>query len=566
VGGRRFDLRRASVLVAITTVAFIVAFDGVASAHVSHPSWPQTYRILKRSDHHVPRAPLTIRSAPPTRARASIVGGRQIPITQAPWQVFILSIIPIEEEKELLLLCGGSIVDATHIVTAGHCTYDPESGSPIPAGDMFVSAGTSDFNRPEAGEQEAEVASVRVHPYFEYSRGPGTPDDIAVLTLTQSLTFTSSVQPVGLVASGNTPPEGTQVNLTGFGEEVPTEFPEGFLNSLGMTVGYSRPCGGEADAVFLCASSPTGSGCEGDSGSALTGGSTPTLVGVMDTVESIPAKQCGAESEDGFVNVAAPEIQDFIDGSETPPRAPRGRGAIIRAVPEVGHAMTCEPGTWSGSPTFTYSFVSSTNLQILQSGPSAGYELTEADVGRSIYCQVSASNAGGTGMGRTPALGPIQAATVTRPPVHAAAPSPVASEATHPEAPLGSTFPSTVALAGKNLATGSNGAVTVELECGGEESCAGELTLRATQTVRKKHGRKTTRTVTIGHVEFSIAAERDYDPALRLNSTGLALLRAAHGRLTARLQITQTPPSAPETETVVVHLVQASFRSTKHKR
>lgn len=227
---------------------------------------------------------------------------------------------------------------------------------------------------------------------------------MAVIELAHALAFNASVQPIGLVAAGETQAEGTQVNLTGFGLEASAGELEGPLHSIGMTVGFSRPCGGPADAVFLCASAAGGSGCEGDSGSALTGGLTPALVGVMDTVEVISGEVCLAGYPNGFVNVAAPEIRDFIEGDEDPPVAPRGGGISIRAITRVGKTATCEPGSWSGSPTFEYRFLNSAGNQVLQAGSSSTYPLTEADLGVSISCEVLAGNAGGIGEARTNAL------------------------------------------------------------------------------------------------------------------------------------------------------------------
>jgi hypothetical protein len=339
------------------------------------------------------------------RARESIVDGSQISIAQAPWQVFVVSVIPLGNKEALLLLCGGSIVGETRVVTAGHCMFDPEARSRVPAEDVLVVAGTSDFAQRETEEQQVEVSSVRVHPDYEYELGAGAPDDVAVLELAEPLKFNTLVQPIVLAAAA--PVEGTQVNLTGFGAEVSGGEPEGPLYGLDMTVGFSRPCGGEVDAVFLCASAMDGSGCSGDSGSGLTDGSTPALVGIMDTVEIISGKECLSGSDNGFVNVAAPEIEDFIEGSESPPIAPRGGGISLRAVTKVGDTATCESGSWSGSPTFSYMFMNSANNEVLQSGSSAAYQLTKADVGLTISCEVLASNAGGTGVARTNALPPI---------------------------------------------------------------------------------------------------------------------------------------------------------------
>jgi hypothetical protein len=84
----------------------------------------------------------------------------------------------------------------------------------------------------------------------------------------------------------------------------------GKLYSLGMNVGWPRECGGENDAILLCASSPSGTPCNGDSGSGLTI-SGSTLVGVEDDYFLVSGRRCAAGAENAFANVAAPEIQDF---------------------------------------------------------------------------------------------------------------------------------------------------------------------------------------------------------------------------------------------------------------
>jgi hypothetical protein len=51
-----------------------------------------------------------------------------------------------------------------------------------------------------------------------------------------------------------------------------------------------------------------------------------------------------------------------------------------------------------------YVFVNSANKEVLQSGGSATYQLTKANIGMALSCEVLASNAGGTGVARTVAL------------------------------------------------------------------------------------------------------------------------------------------------------------------
>lgn len=338
-------------------------------------------------------------------ARAAIVGGSPISIAQAPWQVVVIAVLSETEA----LLCGGSILNETEVLTAGHCVYYPGSTERIAADQIVIEAGTEDI---EFKPEQVRVASgVRVHPYYNREAPLPTPDDVAVLELKPPLIFNADVQPISLTPAGTLLQEGTAVNVTGFGEEnASTEELSGELNSTGMTLGYSRECGGEADALFLCASTPDGSLCFGDSGSGLTlPGAPVALVGVADTVQVIDGKPCLAGSIGGFVNVAAPEIRDFVlEGNENPPRAPQGGGAAMEGTPRVGDTLNCEPGVWTNSPTFTYMFIDSNRGEVLQQGSSSTYALTAADIGDSILCRVLAANAGGTGVARTADIGSVR--------------------------------------------------------------------------------------------------------------------------------------------------------------
>ncbi len=254
------------------------------------------------------------------------------------------------------------------MLTAAHCVFDSATLEAIPAQDFTVRAGTSDLALLEAAEQERGVSDVPPHPYYVYAPDSGhvASDDVAVLTLESPLSLGPAVASIGLAPAGASPLEGTAVALTGFGEENPaTEELSGKLYSLGMTLGYSRECGGENDAVLLCASAPSGTPCNGDSDSGLTtAGSPATLVGVEDDLTLVSGKRCVAGAENALADVAAPEIQDFLDGSEAPPRAPRGGGAVIREAPAGDGSMSCAAGTWSGNPTFIYTFLDSTDNQI----------------------------------------------------------------------------------------------------------------------------------------------------------------------------------------------------------
>jgi hypothetical protein len=482
-------------------------------------------------------------------ARRAIVGGTQIAVQQAPWQVEVEAQIPIPASELVdIVRCGGSILDAIHVLTAAHCMFTSASHTErTPPQDLVVHAGTSDLLAPEVGEQNVAVAVVRVHPYYANVPNSGPdPDDVAVLTLSEPLVPGPAASPIALASLGSIPQAGATVNITGFGEQNPTEEHNGKLYSLGMALESSRTCGEEDDAVILCASSPVGSSCNGDSGSGLTApASPPALVGVENTGAIVSGHKCAIGSRHSFADVAAPEIQDFIEGSETPPRAPRGGGASCPTTsPVVGETLTCQAGAWSGEPTLAYTFLDGATGQVLQSGPSPGYRVAPAEVGHTIVLQAQATNAGGTGVDQTPPTPPIgMAATL---------PSPA---------------PGGVSLAGTGLVV-QRGMAQVRLDCTEREGgCRGRLTLSARRTYREGKGRRS-RTVTIGTAGFSIPGGETTTVKVELNAAGRALLHADHGRLDARLTILELEPEPARTQTESVRLVQrtAARHSSKRRR
>jgi len=381
-----------------------------------------------------------------------------------------------------------------------------------------------------------------------------------------------AVLPIALAAAGSLLAEKTAVNVAGFGQEDPlTEELNGTLNLIRMEIVPSQECGGEADALFVCARVPDGSVCFGDSGSGLTtSGSPATLAGVTNTVE----EKCADGALGGFANVAAPEIRDFIEGSETPPRAPRGgAGLTIRGIVMAGHSLMCEPGSWTNSPTVTYTYIDSTGGQVLQSGSSDTYALTAADVGHTILCEVKAANAGGTAIVRSmplPAVEPAPASTITKAGPGGGSTSPIGGSSTtgstspaHGPAP-GSAASGTgdVSLIGTSIAVQANGTASVKVGCGGSAVCHGRLTLSTKDTVDVK-GKQTLRTVPIGAASFSVAGGRSKTIRIKLGPVGRGLL-SSHGHLSARLSIVKLEPAPRQSWVKAVQLVlQRAHSSTE---
>jgi secreted trypsin-like serine protease len=127
-----------------------------------------------------------------------VVGGSGTQIQSAPWTVSIR-----QQAGANVLLCSGSVVDASHILTAAHCVYN-QNGVPAAAGSLSVRAGISNYTTPLStdAEQDRTVTVIRVHPGYVWSNS-ASPDDIAVLGLANPLDFSgASVQASALLTSG----------------------------------------------------------------------------------------------------------------------------------------------------------------------------------------------------------------------------------------------------------------------------------------------------------------------------------------------------------------------------
>jgi hypothetical protein len=357
----------------------------------------------------------------------SIVGGNAIQVQSAPWTVFVRNTGSTEYDD-----CSGSILDPQHVLTAAHCVFDGSGTLATPA-QLSVRAGISNFSAPLStdAEQDRTVSSFTVHPGYTYSTTPG-PDDVAVIALGTPLDLTGpAVRAVALPSPGAALPSGAAVGLAGFGQEASGAPANGQLNWLTGAIDGQGTCGANYgvadDAVRFCASSPTSSACEGDSGGGLvTTGSTPTLVGVL----SAGTGDCGPGSQTVYTDVAAPEILMFVQGDQQPPTAPRETSSTFVNITwdaplEVGTSLKCSTGDWSGQPTsYAYAFVDGSTGAVLQHGPSPLFLAPKADIGDTVECTAQSINAGGTAAITTTASPPIgAAAAVTTTPASTASPT-----------------------------------------------------------------------------------------------------------------------------------------------
>jgi hypothetical protein len=262
------------------------------------------------------------RTAHHPRAKESVVGGAPAGLNAVPWQALVL---PDG------YLCGGSIVDATHVLTAAHCVT-PDMVDPAHVADRLqVFAGLQSLSSLEspgplqAPIQYPGVASLTIDPQYDADTGA---HDEAILTLATPLDFSGpAVQPIPLVPVGWQPTAQTKFTLSGWGKTAVNQ--PGEDNSadpapdqLQLNNGIKWSANGcnvyvsstthqrIFDAsLMLCAGQAGNDACQGDSGGplAVQVNGVWSLAGIVSS-----GAGCGAGTPGLYTRVASSAINGFV--------------------------------------------------------------------------------------------------------------------------------------------------------------------------------------------------------------------------------------------------------------
>jgi Trypsin len=351
----------------------------------------------------------------------AIVGGSAVPLTEHPYQVALIKAGQTAVNGQF---CGGSIRDSRHVITAAHCVWDnnaSSTGQPVAAAQVDVLAGAEDLRSESAG-QRAGVSSISVDPQYDSGE---LQHDAAVLTLAAPLTLGAKEQPIELVSDGASAAliSGAPLAVTGWGDTTSNgDYP---FDVHGVSVPFvpDPTCKYDyennyivpfpmAPSLQVCAGDGTHDSCYGDSGGALVipNGASPAddrLVGIVSW--GSPFHCADADFPGVYTEIAYPTIRSFVSlGS--PPAAPVNQSLpALTGTASIGRQLSCSPGSWTGSPTFSYQFVRSTSagdVGVASNGP-ATYTVGAADAGTSLRCVVTATNTGGTSIAQTDRLGPV---------------------------------------------------------------------------------------------------------------------------------------------------------------
>jgi Trypsin len=349
----------------------------------------------------------------------AIVGGSSVSLTQHPYQVAIVK-SGQSAAGDGATFCGGSIRDVWHVITAAHCVWDTSSsasGQPISPTQVNVLAGVEDLRNESAGDRQA-ISTVSVQPSYD----SGTlKHDAAVLTLASPLTLTAKEQPVVLL--GPSDPmltTGEPLFVTGWGDTTGHRTYPFDLRGVSVNDVADDECHDDYamygddymdPATQLCAAAPGKDSCKGDSGGPLVrqnGQATPAddrLVGIVSQ-----GIGCALQSFPGiYTEIAEPATRSFLTLANPPPAPANQSAPTLSGAAVVGQQLSCSPGAWTGSPSFSYQFVRSTSagdVGVASNGPAA-YTVSSADAGTSLRCIVSATNAGGTSLAETGRTSPV---------------------------------------------------------------------------------------------------------------------------------------------------------------
>ena len=291
--------------------------------------------------------------APAQRASPRIIGGGSASITDYPYQVRLT----IQSNAITEGQCGGSIRDATHILTAAHCVTDDmvllrQATAP---GNLTVWFGSAD----RASQTSASVASVTVAPQY---LNLDDNYDAALLTLAQPLPGYGgpNVNRAPFAGAGELSAAvnaGEMATATGFGvtSSLPGSPTSPSMRVVSLPLRDDSACSayygsGFSPRLAVCAGGVGGSDtCQGDSGGPLviTVGGVRKLVGLTSRGDG-----CGQDGVPAvYTETSSPEICALLGGgaectTSPPPATPRAAGDTVRPTARLT-SLRCRKRTCS---------------------------------------------------------------------------------------------------------------------------------------------------------------------------------------------------------------------------
>ncbi|XDV13461.1 hypothetical protein PO909_001861, partial [Leuciscus waleckii] len=197
-----------------------------------------------------------------------IVGGQAATEGSWPWQV------SLQSASFGGHFCGGSLINKDWVLSAAHC-FQSSSGT------IWIYLGRRSQSGSNSYEQSRTASQVINHPNYN---NPSNDNDIALLQLSSSVTFSDYIQPVCLAAAGSVIAAGTESWVTGWGvlQEGSTQIPD-LLQEVMIPIVSNSDCNNDYGGItsnMICAGLTKGGkdSCQGDSGGPLVSKNSPQWI------------------------------------------------------------------------------------------------------------------------------------------------------------------------------------------------------------------------------------------------------------------------------------------------
>ncbi|PVI00574.1 putative trypsin [Periconia macrospinosa] len=170
--------------------------------------------------------------------------------------------------------CGGSLLNANTVITAGHCVDDSASNpNTVRAGSLLWAS----------GGVTSTVSQYIINPKYV-----GNDNDIAILKLSTPIPEGNGIAYVKLPGNGTDPVANTSSTVAGWGDLTESGSSPADLRYVDVPIVSRTTCKSQygSSAItnnMVCAAVPEGGkdSCQGDSGGPLIETGTNTLIGIV---------------------------------------------------------------------------------------------------------------------------------------------------------------------------------------------------------------------------------------------------------------------------------------------